>query len=135
MTNYHAEEILALDPEASAWDEVLACEPEPRLTLEGEAIDRALSAMGGFADLISPYLSGHSAGVAELAAAAAKRCRLDATRATAVRRAARGPSLGHHERLPLLDEIGGELRRVDAHAQPWRDDLKQGSTRVRMEVE
>ena len=62
-----AEEILALDPEASAWDEVLACEPQPRLTLEGEAIDRALSAMGGFADLISPYFTGHSAGVAELA--------------------------------------------------------------------
>jgi HD-GYP domain-containing protein (c-di-GMP phosphodiesterase class II) len=89
-----AEEILALDPEASAWDEVLACEPEPRLTLEGEAIDRALSAMGGFADLISPYLTGHSAGVAELAAAAAKRCRLDATRATAVRRAALVHDLG-----------------------------------------
>src|SRR5215211_530818 len=83
-----------LDPEASAWDEVLACEPEPRLTLEGEAIDRALSAMGGFADLISPYLTGHSAGVAELAGAAAKRCRLDATRATAVRRAALVHDLG-----------------------------------------
>jgi hypothetical protein len=27
------------------------------------------------------------------------------------------------------------FRRVDAHAQPWLDDLKQGSTRVRMEVE
>src|ERR671918_1237995 len=53
-----AEEILALDPEASAWDAVLARELEPCLTLEGEAIDRALSAMGGFADLISPYLSG-----------------------------------------------------------------------------
>ncbi|MCR8715832.1 hypothetical protein [Stenotrophomonas indicatrix] len=26
-------------------------------------------------------------------------------------------------------------RRVDARAQPWRDELKQGSTRVRMEVE
>jgi len=89
-----AEEILALDPEASAWDEVLACEPEPRLTLEGESIDRALSAMGGFADLISPYLTGHSAGVAELAAAAAKRCRLDATRATTVRRAALVHDLG-----------------------------------------
>jgi HD-GYP domain-containing protein (c-di-GMP phosphodiesterase class II) len=33
-------------------------------------------------------LTGHSAGVAELAGAAAKRCRLDATRATTVRRAA-----------------------------------------------
>ena len=89
-----AEEILALDPEGSAWDEVLACEPEPRLTLQGEAIDRALSTMGGFADLISPYLTGHSAGVAELAAAAAKRCRLDATRAATVRRAALIHDLG-----------------------------------------
>ena len=89
-----AEQILALDPEASAWDEVLACEPEPRLTLEGEAIDRALSAMGAFADLISPYLTGHSAGVAELAAGAAKRCRLDATSATTVRRAALIHDLG-----------------------------------------
>src|SRR5918996_5292081 len=33
------EEILAIDPEASAWDEVLAREPQPRLTLEGEAIE------------------------------------------------------------------------------------------------
>jgi HD-GYP domain-containing protein (c-di-GMP phosphodiesterase class II) len=89
-----AEEILALDPEASAWDEVLACEPEPRLALEGETIDRALSAMGGFADLISPYLTGHSAGVAELAAAAARRCRLDAEGEAAVRRAALVHDLG-----------------------------------------
>jgi HD-GYP domain-containing protein (c-di-GMP phosphodiesterase class II) len=89
-----AEKILALDPEASAWDEVLACESGPRLTLEGEAIDRALSAMGGFADLISPYLTGHSAGVAELAVAAAKRCRLDAARATTLRRAALIHDLG-----------------------------------------
>ena len=89
-----ADEILALDPQASAWDQVLACEPGPRLTLEGEAIDRALSAMGGFADLISPYLTGHSAGVAELAAAAAARCRLDAGTVTAVRRAALVHDLG-----------------------------------------
>ena len=60
------------------WEEVLACEPEPPLMLEGEALDRALAAMGNFADLISPYLAGHSAGVAELAGAAARRCRLDA---------------------------------------------------------
>ena len=44
--------------------------------------------MGGFADLISPYFTGHSAGVAELAAAAARRCRVDAAGAGAVRRAA-----------------------------------------------
>ncbi|QKW56188.1 hypothetical protein [Stenotrophomonas sp. NA06056] len=27
------------------------------------------------------------------------------------------------------------LRRVDARARPWLDELEQGSTRVRMEVE
>jgi HD-GYP domain-containing protein (c-di-GMP phosphodiesterase class II) len=90
----HAEEILELDPEASAWDEVLAGEPAPRLTLDGKAIDHALSAMGGFADLISPFFTGHSAGVADLAAAAAKRCRLDAGTATGVRRAALVHDLG-----------------------------------------
>jgi HD-GYP domain-containing protein (c-di-GMP phosphodiesterase class II) len=89
-----AEEILALDPETSAWDEVLACEPHPHLILEGEAIERALGAMGSFADLISPYLAGHSTGVAELAATAAKRCRLGAAEATAVRRAALVHDLG-----------------------------------------
>ena len=36
--------------------------------------------------------------------------------------------------LQRLLEVAG-FRRVDAHAQPWRDELNQGSTRVRMEVE
>jgi HD-GYP domain-containing protein (c-di-GMP phosphodiesterase class II) len=42
--------------------------------LDRERIDRALGAMGDFSDLASPYLVGHSAGVSELAAAAAGRC-------------------------------------------------------------
>ena len=89
-----ATEILALDPEASGWNEVLACEPEPRLTLEGAAIDRALTAMGGFVDLISPYLAGHSTGVAVLATVAARRCRLGDAGAGEVRRAALVHDLG-----------------------------------------
>jgi HD-GYP domain-containing protein (c-di-GMP phosphodiesterase class II) len=89
-----AEEILTLDTEASVWDEVLAHEPHPRLTLEGEAIDRAFTAMGGFADLISPFLSGHSIGVAELAAVAARRCNLDEAGQLSVRRAALVHDLG-----------------------------------------
>jgi HD-GYP domain-containing protein (c-di-GMP phosphodiesterase class II) len=72
-----AGEILALDDEASAWTNVLGCEPSPHLTLEGEAIERALAAMGDFADLASPYLVGHSRSVAELAAAAARLCDFD----------------------------------------------------------
>ena len=87
-------EILSLDERESAWEECLAREPRPPLMLAGERLDRAFAAMGNFADLISPYLSGHSAGVAALAAAAAERCRLDSTQVTALRRAALVHDLG-----------------------------------------
>jgi HD-GYP domain-containing protein (c-di-GMP phosphodiesterase class II) len=83
-----AAEILGLDGGASAWDATLEREPGPALTLEGDAIDGALSAMGDFADLASPYLVGHSAGVAGLATAAAPLCRLDTGDRAALRRAA-----------------------------------------------
>ena len=56
----------------TVWKDVLDAEPQPSLTLEGSAIDRALKAMGAFSDLVSPYLSGHSSGVADLAATAAE---------------------------------------------------------------
>ena len=82
-----AQEILALEDGSSAWDEVLASEPFPQLVLDAEPLAQALAAMGNFADLISPYLAGHSAGVAELAAAAARDCRIDAEGVTAIRRA------------------------------------------------
>src|SRR3954466_1726237 len=49
-------------------------------------------AMGNFADLISPYLTGHSAGAAELAATAALRCGIGAPEA--LRRAALVHDLG-----------------------------------------
>jgi HD-GYP domain-containing protein (c-di-GMP phosphodiesterase class II) len=89
-----AEEILGLDERESAWEETLAREPGPRLVLAGEEVDRALAAMGHFADLISPYLAAHSAGVAELAATAAGRCRIDAADVTKLRRAALVHDLG-----------------------------------------
>ena len=90
----NAAEILTRDPQASAWEETLAAEPHPRLTLEGQAIDRALSAMGAFADLVSPSFVGHSTGVADLVARAADRCRLDSVERGAVRRAALVHDLG-----------------------------------------
>jgi HD-GYP domain-containing protein (c-di-GMP phosphodiesterase class II) len=89
-----AERILALDAHASVWEETLACEPDPPMLLEGEALDRGLAAMGNFADLISPYLAGHSAGVALLATAAGQRCGVDAADATTLRRAALVHDLG-----------------------------------------
>ena len=97
-------EILALDESASVWDEVLALEPPPTLGLAGEALMRALAAMGRFSDLISPYLAGHSAGVAELAGAAAARRGIDGEGAAAIVRAG------------LVHDLG----RVAVHARIWQ---------------
>ena len=83
-----AGDILAFDDEMSAWDEVLAAEPAPRLMLSGDGIDRALATMGNFADLLSKYLVGHSAGVAQLAGDAAQQCGFPAAEITAIERAA-----------------------------------------------
>jgi HD-GYP domain-containing protein (c-di-GMP phosphodiesterase class II) len=89
-----AAEILAPRTARSAWDETLAVEPHPWLSLEDAVLDRALAAMGDFIDLASPYLVGHSAGVADLAAAAAERCRLGPDDVVLVRRAGLVHDLG-----------------------------------------
>jgi HD-GYP domain-containing protein (c-di-GMP phosphodiesterase class II) len=99
-----ASEVLALDESASAWEEVLAFEPPPLLMLTEEALDRALAAMGNFADLISPYLAGHSTGVATLADTAARACKIDPAGARVIRRAG------------LVHDLG----RVAVHARIWR---------------
>jgi HD-GYP domain-containing protein (c-di-GMP phosphodiesterase class II) len=89
----HAAELLEA-PGPSAWEAAIAAEPCPGLVLRDEAIDRALAAIGDFADLISPYLAGHSAGVAGLASAAALRCGLGEEGAVELRRAALVHDLG-----------------------------------------
>ena len=58
---------LCIEPADEAWNRILELEPKPYLTLEGEAIDAALAAIGDFSDLISPSLTGHSVGVSDLA--------------------------------------------------------------------
>ena len=50
---------------------VLDAEPAPALAIDENGIDRALAAVAAFADLKSPFLRGHSSGVASLAEAAA----------------------------------------------------------------
>jgi HD-GYP domain-containing protein (c-di-GMP phosphodiesterase class II) len=83
-----APEIFAMDAGVSVWDNALDCEPSPRLTLSGLAIDRALAAMGDFADLASSYLVGHSAGVSQLATRAARCSRFGPADVALIRRAA-----------------------------------------------
>jgi HD-GYP domain-containing protein (c-di-GMP phosphodiesterase class II) len=104
-----AERILTLDAHASAWEEALSCEPYPPRLLEGEALERGLAAMGNFADLISPYLAGHSNGVAELAAAAARRCGIGEPGVVALRRAALVHDLGRVAVHPRIWQKPGPL--------------------------
>jgi HD-GYP domain-containing protein (c-di-GMP phosphodiesterase class II) len=106
-----AHDILALDDERSVWDDVLALEPAPRLMLRGAEIDAALAAMGDFADLASRYLVGHSAGVAELAAAATRRCGFPDADMAAMRRAALVHDVGRVAVSALIWQKAGPLSR------------------------
>ncbi len=67
-----------------SWDEILELEPGPRVVLSEDRLERALVAMADFADIKTPYSLGHSRGVAELAARAAKRSGLPDDDAKAV---------------------------------------------------
>ncbi|MCI0424514.1 MAG: HD domain-containing protein [Actinobacteria bacterium] len=89
-----AEVMAAADAPESAWDSTLAVEPKPWLTLQGKEIDQALAAMGDFADLLSPFHSGHSTGVANLAVSGGERLRFDPAEVERVRRAAHLHDLG-----------------------------------------
>lgn len=75
-------------PPKTVWEDVLAAEPRPQVTLEGAAIDRALAAIGIFSGLGSPYLAGHCLGVADLAVSAAELHGFSASEVNAIRRAA-----------------------------------------------
>jgi HD-GYP domain-containing protein (c-di-GMP phosphodiesterase class II) len=54
------------------WDAVLALEPEPRRTLDGEALDSALTVAADFIDMKSAYTLGHSRRCEQLAGDAAR---------------------------------------------------------------
>ncbi|HYY79987.1 MAG TPA: HD domain-containing phosphohydrolase [Actinomycetes bacterium] len=83
----HAGELFAELDGGSAWQAALAVEPGRPGLLAGDALDEACAAVADFADLKSPFTLGHSAGVAELAEAAAWRLRLPPAEVAAVRRA------------------------------------------------
>jgi HD-GYP domain-containing protein (c-di-GMP phosphodiesterase class II) len=69
------------------WEAMLRAEPGPALRVVGDRLDVVLEAFADFADLKSPWLRGHSRGVAALAADAALVDGADDADVTAVRRA------------------------------------------------
>jgi len=91
----HAAEVLApLHGAGSLWDAVMKAEPTPSAPPSEEEIDRALGALADLADLKSPYHVGHSSGVAELAAGAARCYGLGEADVTMLRRAGYVHDLG-----------------------------------------
>jgi DNA-binding CsgD family transcriptional regulator len=77
-----------------AWEATLNAEPTPWVRLHDDRLDEVLRAFGDFADLKSPWLRGHSAGVAALASAAAELAGMDAPAVADVRRAGLVHDLG-----------------------------------------
>jgi HD-GYP domain-containing protein (c-di-GMP phosphodiesterase class II) len=57
--------------EGSLWDAVVEAEPGLPLTIDDDQLENVLAAFAHFTDLKSPFLHGHSTGVAKLAASAA----------------------------------------------------------------
>src|SRR5207237_9459115 len=95
--------ILAGLDEEPTWESVLTLEPGGSNGLTDEEFDRACEVLADFADIKSPYLVGHSPGVAALAAGAGRRRGLVQADVTALRRAG------------LLHDIG----RVGVSAGIW----------------
>jgi HD-GYP domain-containing protein (c-di-GMP phosphodiesterase class II) len=83
----NADALLADLDETTGWDAAIAAEPALAAGLTGVELDAVLEAIADFADLKSPYTSGHSRGVAERATSAALRAGLGEPAATELRRA------------------------------------------------
>jgi HD-GYP domain-containing protein (c-di-GMP phosphodiesterase class II) len=105
---------------AADWDAVLAAEPRLSRTVSGTDLDAVLAAMADLVDLKSPYLAGHSRGVANLAGAAGRLAGLPIGEATALFRAGLLHDLG---RLGVSNALwdkagtltGAESERVRLH--------------------
>ncbi len=83
----HASKLLDGLDEASSWDAVLDAEPGRVRRVAASDMDEVLRAMADLVDLKSPYLAGHSRGVANLAGVAARLSGLSDNDVIAVRRA------------------------------------------------
>jgi HD-GYP domain-containing protein (c-di-GMP phosphodiesterase class II)/DNA-binding CsgD family transcriptional regulator len=133
-------EVLRADPEAilgeldsaHTWTAVIDAEPALRVTLKGDAFDRALLAVADFVDLKSPYTLGHARAVAELAAAAGERLALAEDEIALLRRAGLVHDFG---RLGVSNSIwdkpgplgAGEWERVRLHPYLTERMLQQSA--------
>jgi HD-GYP domain-containing protein (c-di-GMP phosphodiesterase class II) len=93
----------------SVWEAVLAAEPGEPIWLAQDQIEETIRPIADFVDLKSPYFSGHSSGVAELASAAAELCKLPRDDVVAVRWAGYLHDLGRLSVATAIWEKPGQL--------------------------
>ncbi|HEV2811749.1 MAG TPA: HD domain-containing phosphohydrolase, partial [Solirubrobacteraceae bacterium] len=89
-----ADELLGSLDETTSWDGVIAAEPGLVRALAGDELEAALEAVADFGDLKSPWFTGHSRGVARLAAGAGEAAGLTPEATTELRRAGLVHDLG-----------------------------------------
>ena len=104
----------------TSWDAVIAAEPALEVLVSDEKFEDVLEAIGDFTDLKSPWTIGHSRGVADLAAEAARGYGMPEPDAVTIRRAGLVHDLG---RLGISNTIwdkrgeltDSEMERVRLH--------------------
>jgi len=121
----HSDDILDGLDEAASWDAVIAAEPRLERRVSGAELDDVLEAMGDLVDLKSPFLAGHSRGVANLGAAAASISGLSDAECTTIRRAGYLHDLGRLGVSVSIWEKPGPLTDIErerAHLHPYLTD-------------
>jgi HD-GYP domain-containing protein (c-di-GMP phosphodiesterase class II)/DNA-binding CsgD family transcriptional regulator len=98
---------------ATSWDAVIAAEPALEAMVSDQKFEDVLEAIGDFADLKSPWIMGHSRGVADLAAEAARGYRLPECEVVTLRRAALVHDLGRLGVSNAIWDKRGELTQAD----------------------
>jgi HD-GYP domain-containing protein (c-di-GMP phosphodiesterase class II) len=90
----YAAEIFAELPADRLHEAALAAEPEPKVRIPASGLDGLARAFADFIDLKSPYTTGHSTGVAELAEGGARHAGCTEAEVAALRQAALLHDLG-----------------------------------------
>lgn len=107
-----AGDLFAGVPAEELWQAATDAEPSPR-HVDGDRLDEMVVAFGQFADLKSPYLLGHSAGVATLAHNAALASGSDEAEATTLARAAHLHDIGRIGVVNAVWDKRGPLNEVE----------------------
>jgi HD-GYP domain-containing protein (c-di-GMP phosphodiesterase class II)/DNA-binding CsgD family transcriptional regulator len=102
-----ADDVLSAVADVSGVHDLLAGEPHLKRPLTDAELDAALDALADFTDLRSPFRAGHSRGVAELAAEAARTMGLPPADVVAARRSGSVHDIGMHGvPVTILDKAG-----------------------------